>query len=168
MTKQHPHEVILYGLFDDRSTLEHAFAQLRGQSQIRLDDISLLFSEDVHDRDFAFLDRTRTKEGVLAGGAVGGVLGSIVAGMVSLGALATGVGLLAVGPIVGLAAAGGLVGGLVGHGVPEEVAGRLHAALHAGRVMMAVHTHDPAQIAAVREVFSKFGADELDLPTAPA
>ncbi len=163
MSNPHPPEKILYALFDDRETLERAFQQLRGKSQLRLDDISLLLSEDVRDRDFAFLDRTKTKEGVLAGGAVGGVLGGIVAGMVSLGALATGVGLLAVGPIVGLAAAGGLVGGLVGHGVPEERAARLHAALHQGQVLMAVHTHDANQIAAAREVFAQFGADELDL-----
>ena len=76
-------------LFDDRPTLERAFAEVREQAHVKLDDISLLFSEDVRDRDFAFLDRTKTKEGVIAGGIVGGTLGSIVAGMVSLGALAT-------------------------------------------------------------------------------
>jgi hypothetical protein len=164
--KRHPDEKVLYALFDDRPTLERAFVEVREQAHVKLDDISLLFSEDVRDRDFAFLDRTKTKEGVIAGGIVGGTLGSIVAGMVSLGALATGVGLLAVGPIVGLAAAGGLVGGLAGHGISQEMAARLHAALHGGRTMMAVHVHDPRQIEAVRGLFARYGADEIDVPQA--
>lgn len=161
--KRRPDEKILYALFEDQKALERAYRAIREEAKIKIDDISLLLSEDAKDRDFAFLDEHKTKEGAVVGGIVGSAVGGIVGGMVSLSALATGIGLLAIGPLVGLAAAGGLIGGLAGHGVSEEQADRLHKALHEGHVMMAVHTHNLDDIHKVRALFETHGADEIEL-----
>jgi len=163
--KRNPEETTLYAMFDDLPKLEDAFRALREDAGISIEDISLLVSEDVRDKNFQFVQKTRTAEGVGAGGALGVALGGVVAGMIGLGALATAVGLFAVGPIIAIGAAGSLIGGLAGHGIDAEQAHQIQAALHQGKTMMAVHTHRPNEIAAARETFRRFGGDELQVET---
>jgi uncharacterized membrane protein len=120
-------------------------------------------NEDVHDRDFKALERTRTKEGIAAGSLVGGALGGVLAGVVSLGSAITGIGLVIVGPALAFAAAGGLIGGLMGHGVEEGEAKRLHDELRAGKAMITVHIHDPQKVAVAEAILAANHAEQLEL-----
>lgn len=142
--------------------MEQAFNRLLAKG-INIDDVSLLMSEDTHDRDFKALEKFKTREGVAAGAAVGGTLGGMFGGLVALASAVTGIGLVIVGPALAFAAAGSLVGGLVGHGIPKEEAQRLREELHQGMAMLAVHVHSPSEIAAAKEVFSELKGEAVEL-----
>jgi hypothetical protein len=161
-------EQIIYGLFDSRSTFERAFQNLLNAG-IPIEDISLLMNEETHDRDFKFLEQTKTKEGIAAGGLLGGTLGGILGGVASLGAAITGIGLVVVGPMIAFAAAGGLIGGLIGHGVQREEAEHLHQELHAGKMMIAVHAHEPGGVEYAKAILRGAHGEPLETTaTAPA
>jgi outer membrane lipoprotein SlyB len=158
--KRHPKEEIIYGLFDTPKHLEEAYHLLLAAG-IKDDDISLLMTEDTHDRDFKMLEKNKAKEGVAAGGILGGTLGGILGGVASLGSVITGIGLVIVGPMIALAAAGGLLGGLIGHGMPKDEAERLQKEIHDGKTMMAVHVHDPHEIKRAKAIFRAADGEEL-------
>lgn len=162
MMKRHRKDQIIYELFSSPKDLEHAYDSLV-RAGFALEDVSLLMNEDVHDRDFKMLERTKTKEGVAAGSLVGGALGGVLGGVVSLGSAITGIGLVIVGPALALAAAGGLIGGLMGHGVPEEEAKRLHDAIHEGKAMIAVHVNDPRRAQIALEIFKAFKGEPVEI-----
>jgi hypothetical protein len=164
--KRHPKEEIIYGLFDSPERVERAYQKLI-YAGIPIEDISLLMTEDARDRDFKMLTKTKTKEGVAAGSILGGTLGGILGGVASLGSAITGVGLVIVGPMLALAATGGLLGGLIGHGVPREEAERLHQEIHAGKAMIAVHTHDAEHTVYAKAILNNLHAEPVDTASAP-
>ena len=66
------------------------------------------------------------------------------------------------------AAAGGMVGGLAGGsgalthiGIPEENTPRVEQKIHAGAILIAVHSNDPARLDRALRVFKSSGADEI-------
>lgn len=153
---------IIYELFNTPKDLESAYDALVARG-VGIDDISLLMNEDVHDRDFSMLDRTKTKEGLAAGSIVGGTLGGVLGGVVALGSAITGIGLVVVGPALALAAAGGLIGGLIGHGVPKDEAQHLHNELRAGKTMLAVHVRDVDSEARIRKILESTRGETLEI-----
>lgn len=160
--KQNTKDPIIYELFPSSKELEPAYDALI-RAGISFDDISLLMNEDVHERDFAMLDRNKTKEGIAAGSILGGTLGGVLGGVVGLGSAITGIGLVVVGPVLALAAAGGLIGGLIGHGVPEDEARVLHNELQSGKAMIAVHVRDEETRARVAKIFAATRGETLEL-----
>lgn len=160
--KRDTKETIIYELFDSPKDLEPAFDNLIS-SGVSIDDISLLMNEDVHDRDFKALERSKAKQGIAAGSIVGGALGGVLGGVVALGSAITGIGLVVVGPALALAAAGGLIGGLIGQGVPEDEAKHLHAELQNGKAMLAVHVREPKMRAIVDEIFRVCRGETIEL-----
>jgi hypothetical protein len=161
--KRHPEEQLLYALFESPAEVEGAMKRLV-DAGISIDDISLMLDESTPSPEFAGLERTRTAKGVAAGTLIGGSLGGVVGGLVGLGATMTGIGLIVVGPLLVMAAAGGIMGGLIGHGLPAEEAERLHNAVKAGQAMIAVHTHEPDEVALVRGIFAELHGDEVEVP----
>ncbi|HEY2381171.1 MAG TPA: hypothetical protein VGK48_08300 [Terriglobia bacterium] len=107
--------------------------------------------------------------GARKGGIAGGVLGAIF-GLTALSVPAVGA-LLVAGPFLaalGGAAVGGVVGGLAGGsgalthvGIPEEHTPRLEQKIHAGAILIAVHSDDPARLDRALRVFKSSGADEI-------
>jgi hypothetical protein len=107
--------------------------------------------------------------GARKGGIAGGVLGAL-AGLTILSIPAVGP-LLVAGPFVaalGGAAVGGMVGGLAGGsgalthiGIPEPVARRVEERLHAGGILIAVHSNDPVRLDRALRVFKSSGAEEI-------
>ena len=160
---RHPDDTIIYGLFDTVDDLDVAFTALT-ESDISPDDISLLMSEDTHGADFEPLFKDRTRDGAVAGGFLGTALGGMLGGLAGLGLAASGIGVMVVGPALAFGAAGGVIGGLMAHGVPEGEAALLHQQIHAGKVMLAVHTHRPEEIRIARRVFEACRGEEVSLP----
>jgi len=103
----------------------------------------------------------------LTGGAIGGILG----GLVAVGAAATGgAALLAVGPLVLTAGAGAATGGLVGamltRGMEKEDADYYDQALQRGKILVSVECEGPGcegRLAAAERVFTEAGAVPLAL-----
>lgn len=115
------------------------------------DDMTLLVSENSWktDKNIDIEENSKAPEGVAIGGATGGVIGAVAAGLTTVGAVAAtgGVGLLAAGPLVAAltgagagSAVGGIVGGLVGLGYPETEAKYVDEELGKGAVMLGVET----------------------------
>jgi hypothetical protein len=107
--------------------------------------------------------------GLRKGGIAGGVLGAL-AGLTALSIPALGP-LLVAGPwlaALGGAAVGGMVGGLAGGsgalthiGVPEHAAAHLEARIHAGAILIAIHSKDPVRLDRALRVFKSSGVDEI-------
>ena len=91
---------LVTGIFKTRSHAQRAVEALVDNGYAR-DDISLLMSDATRGREFAIKMVSRAPEGAAAGATIGGVLGAVAAGLVSLGILVVpGVALVAVGPVV--------------------------------------------------------------------
>jgi hypothetical protein len=131
-------------------------------------EISVMMSPETHDRHFSIERGTKTGEGAAAGGAIGGAITAIAAGLTAVGGIAT-VGTggaafpLVVGPLAAALAglgAGGLVGGiigaLVGTGIPEMRAREIETELRRGGIVVGV-TPRAAQRERVAEVLSSRG-----------
>lgn len=134
------------------------------------DDISVLFADNTATGDFAHQHDTRAPEGAATGASAGGLLGGALGWLVGIGTLAIpGVGpFLAAGPILtalgGLAvgaAAGGIAGALVGVGIPDDDAKRYESRLAAGNILVSVHTDDLDEVARVKAIFQREGAENI-------
>ena len=101
----------------------------------------------------------------IAGGIIGAIAGFTVLSIPAVGPL------LVAGPFLaalGGAAVGGVVGGLAGGsgalthiGIPEEHTPRLEQKIHAGAILIAVHSSDAARLDRALRVFKSSGADEI-------
>jgi hypothetical protein len=114
-------------------------------------DISVMMRDKEKARVFAERRGGHAAEGAVTGGAIGGGLGALVAGLMATGSIAAIVGTggaavpLVAGPLAaaltGLgagAAAGGIVGALVGAGIPKEKAVAYDEGLDRGGILLGV------------------------------
>ena len=158
---------LVTGLFGTRAAAELAVDQLINAGYSR-DDISVLMSDATRGREFAITEDSKAPEGAAAGAAVGGVLGAIAAGLISIGIIALpGIGLVAAGPIIAAlagagagGAAGGLLGALVGAGIPEHEAQLYSEEVEKGGILVGVYAHDD-RVAAAKEIFTSAGAESV-------
>ena len=144
-------DLVAYGIYPDRQSLERAIEALRA-AEFRNSDISVILPErDRTTRDLAHEINTKAPEGVAAGAGSGAAVGGVLGWLVGIGAIAIpGVGpLVAAGPVVAAlagagaaGAAGGLVGGLVGAGIPEVEAKRYAGRIREGGYLLSVHCDD--------------------------
>lgn len=134
------------------------------------DDISVLLADDSATSEFAHEKDTRAPEGAVVGASAGGLLGGSLGLLVGLGTLVIpGVGpFLAAGPIAvalgGLtvgAVAGGIGGSLAGVGIPDADAKLYESRLSAGNLLLSVHTDDADEVARVKAIFEREGAQDI-------
>lgn len=118
------------------------------------DQLSVVMSRDSQEH---FRSEDTSDEGFLAGSVVGTSAGGILGGLASLG-VASGIGLVVVGPAVALGLIGGLVGALVSQGVPEHDAARLQDLVDKGQALIAVHVDDGESLGRAKTVFADAGA----------
>lgn len=124
---------MLTGMFNDRETSESAYKSLRDRGYTD-EEISVVMSDKTRDSYYGegMPDTelgSKAAEGTGYGGAIGGTLGAIIAGVAALGTnlVLPGLGLIVWGPLAAALAGagiggltGGLVGMLIGAGIPEE------------------------------------------------
>lgn len=126
---------MLTGLFSDKESSESAYKSLRDRGYSD-DEINVLMSDKTRDAyygddndDVTTELGSKAAEGTGIGGAVGGTLGAIIAGIAAIGTnlVLPGVGLVVWGPLAAALAGagaggltGGIVGALIGAGIPEE------------------------------------------------
>lgn len=114
------------------------------------DDVSVLMTDETRGREFGIEEHSKAPEGAAAGGAVGGTIGAIAAGLAATGVVAApGIGLVAAGPIVASlagagagAATGGVTGALAGLGFKEHEAKLYADTVEEGSILIGVEAHD--------------------------
>jgi sporulation protein YlmC with PRC-barrel domain len=166
-----PRPATVYGVFSDDDKVEKTLTKLKDLG-FAGSDISVVFPERAHTREFAIQHSTKSPEGALAGGGTGLVIGGVLGWLAGIGTLAMpGLGpLIAAGPIVAAvtgagvgSAVGGIAGALIGLGVPELEAKRYEEEIRRGRTLISVHCEGMPAARQAREVLEKFGAREVFL-----
>lgn len=148
------------GIFKSRIGAEQAIAQLE-TAGVSDQQISMVMTDQARGSHFKLINSTKADEGAAAGAGVGGLLGTIVGGIMAAGMIAIpGANLIVTGTLVsalaGLGAGaltGGLVGGLIGAGIPEHEAKVYEKEIKSGNVLVAVTTNDSEQKKAVEKIF---------------
>ena len=110
--------IAVFGIYTSRGAAEEAVDHLR-TAGFRNEDVSVLFPENLGNKDLAHEKNTKAPEGATTGGVSGAVIGGTLGWLAGIGALAIpGIGpFIAAGPIMGLLGGmgvGGAVGGIAG------------------------------------------------------
>lgn len=150
---------IVTATFRNRAALHDALRRL-ANIDIRHDQISMVVTDEARRNHFRIENATKADEGVVAGAALGGVVGTVLSTLATAGTMfVPGFNLVVSGPLVaalaGLgagAAAGGLVGGLVGAGIPEHEAKVYEKEIKSGGVLLAVEAVDDSQKEHIRDI----------------
>jgi Protein of unknown function (DUF3341) len=159
----------VFGIYTTRAAVEEGLQCLR-EANFRNEDISILFPENVGNKDFAHVKATKAPEGASTGAATGAVMGGVLGWLAGLGAIAIpGVGpFIAAGPImaalagVGVGGAvGGIAGGLVGLGIPEYEAKRYEGRVKKGGFLISVHCDDSKWVDKAKKILADTGAEDI-------
>lgn len=154
---------------DSRARAEEAIQRLTAAG-FGTNDISVLMADAAGTKDFAHEHHTKAPEGAIGGVAAGGAVGGGLGLLLGLGALAIpGLGaFIAAGPIMAAlggaaagAAVGGVTGALIGLGIPEIEAKVYEGKLHAGGLLMSVHTDNAEERKRAGDLLKGLGADHI-------
>jgi hypothetical protein len=137
---------MIIGLFEQPEGGANAVDSLV-EKGVDKDRISIVATEQTAKESFAVESQTKGAEGAAIGGGVGAAAGALLAGLTTVGALATGgATLLVAGPIVAAftgagagAVTGGAIGGLIGLGFNEEEVKHFEDSLDKGAVLVGVN-----------------------------
>jgi hypothetical protein len=169
-------KIVVFGLFDNRASLEAAIEELQ-RVGFPPSDMSALLPDRMKAVDLGHEKHTKAPEGAFAGGTAGGVIGGTLGLLVGIGALAIpGLGpFIAAGPIMATLAgvgAGGAVGtvtgALVGMGIPEYEAKRYETFLNKGGSLLSVHAVNKDWAKRAKTTLDLFGAKGIDKTTEAA
>lgn len=158
-----------FGIYHDEDTLRVGIQELE-RNGFRVTDISVLYPQNLGNKDFAHEKGNKAPEGATAGAGTGAVVGGVLGWLAGVGALAIpGVGpFLAAGPIMGAlagagagGAAGGLIGALAGAGIPEYQAKRYEGLVKNGGILISVHCDNSYWTSKAKEILERTGADDV-------
>jgi hypothetical protein len=158
-----------YGIFRDRNHVEAGLIQIR-DAGFRPQDVSLLFPENLGNKDLGVENSTKSAEGAAAGGAAGALAGGVLGWLAGIGLLAIpGVGpFVAAGPILAALAGmgagatiGGISGALIGLGIPEYEAKRYEGRMKNGGILVSLHCDDNEWEKRAKEVLEAAGAEDI-------
>ncbi len=163
------HKKAVFGICATRAQAEACISKLQNAG-FRIDDISVLMSDQDTTRDLAVEKTTKAPEGVTTGVSAGGVIGGALGLLAGIGVLAIpGLGpFIAAGPIMGAlaglgvgTAAGGLIGVLAGMGVPEFEAKRYEGHVKEGGILVSVHCESSEHVDRAKGVLKAAGAESI-------
>jgi hypothetical protein len=159
----------VFGIYPDYSSVEFGVQGLK-DAGFRNTDISILYPENIGNKDLAHEKATKAPEGAATGAGTGAVLGGVLGWLAGIGSLAIpGIGpFIAAGPIVAALAGvgaggalGGITGGLVGLGMPEYEAKRYQGRINGGGILLSVHSDDSGWTKRAKEVLHATGAQDI-------
>ena len=154
-----------FGIYQSRDHAQRAVEVLQERG-IRVEDISVLLSENLGSKGIATVKATKTPEGAATGAGAGAAVGGTLGLLAGIGALTIpGLGpLIAAGPIAaalaGLGAGGavgGLTGALVGIGIPEWYGGRIPK----GGILVSVHCDNSECTSKAKDMLEETGAQAV-------
>jgi hypothetical protein len=158
-----------FGIYRDEASVRNAVETLQRQG-FRSTDISVLFPENLGNKDFAHEKATKAPEGAATGAGSGAVVGGVLGWLAGVGTIAIpGIGpFLAAGPImaalagVGVGgAAGGLAGALIGAGIPEYEAKRYEGRIKKGGILLSVHCDNSEWTSKAKDILERTAADDV-------
>jgi hypothetical protein len=158
-----------FGIYRDEASVRNAVETLQKQG-FRSTDISVLYPENVGNKDFAHEKATKAPEGAATGAGSGAVIGGVLGWLAGVGSIAIpGIGpFLAAGPImaalagVGVGgAAGGLAGALIGAGIPEYEAKRYEGRIKKGGILLSVHCDNSEWTSKAKDILERTAADDV-------
>ncbi len=160
---------MIVGIFNDPVDAANAIDELVLKN-INEERISVLASEPTAKQSLGMRAETKGAEGTAVGGSIGAATGAILAGLTSVGALATGgAGLLVAGPLVAIftgagvgAVSGGVLGGLIGLGFTELTVQQYQKALEKGSALLAVDTEKHEDDKAIENILKNNKAESID------
>ena len=161
--------VAVFGIYPTQVALDAAIERLR-EAGFRSTDISVLFPENVGNKDLATNKATKAPEGASTGAGTGAVIGGTLGWLAGIGALAIpGLGpFIAAGPIVAAlagvgagGAVGGITGGLIGLGMPEYEAKRYEGRITHGGILLSVHADNSEWTKRAEAVLKETGATDI-------
>ena len=158
------------GVFDNAPLANQAIASLLSVGLTK-DDVSLLMSDEARSK-FSSAGKDTGDRAIVdtaIGAGTGGLLGALLAGLTTVGAvLIPGAQLLVVGPAIAVlsglgagAAVGGLTGALSALGISAVEHSRYEKEIKAGNVVLLAHTKDAAQQEAARKILALEGAERI-------
>lgn len=159
----------VFGLYNTRQDLESGVDRLRAAG-FRATDISVLFPENVGNKDIGYEKGSKAPEGAATGAASGAMLGGALGWLAGIGALAIpGVGpFIAAGPIMAAlagmgagAAVGGVGGALAGFGIPEYEAKRYEGRVKGGAYLLSVHSDNSDWAGRAKAILKESGAQDI-------
>ena len=159
----------VFGIYTNNAALEEGINSLRA-ANFRPEDISVLFPENVGNKDFAHEKASKAPEGATTGAATGAVMGGVLGWLAGIGAIAIpGVGpFIAAGPIMAALAGigvggtvGGITGGLVGVGIPEYEAKRYEGRVKKGGFLISIHCDDSNWTSKAKKILAETGAEDI-------
>ncbi len=159
----------VFGIYPTYRSVETAVQALR-DAGFRNTDISVMFQENVGNKDLAHEKASKAPEGASTGAGTGGVIGGVLGWLTGIGALAIpGVGpFIAAGPIMAAlagigvgGAVGGFTGALIGMGMPEYEAKRYEGRVNKGGVLLSVHSDDSEWTKRAKNILEQTGAEDI-------
>lgn len=159
---------IITGLFTTATAASAAVRVLEARG-IPSSDISIVAAEGTRREAFGIDTKSKAPEGAAIGAGLGGAIGALVAGLTTVGAIATGgIGLLAAGPLVAAlagagagAAAGGAVGTAIGFSIPENEIKYYDDAFRKGAVLLGVQCDDSDEAETIEDALNSAGATKV-------
>lgn len=161
--------IAVFGIYATELTAGEAVDRLRAAG-FRNTDVSILYSDNVGNKDLAHEKNTKAPEGAAAGAGAGAILGGALGWLAGVGLLAIpGVGpFVAAGPIIAmlsgvgaLGTVGGIAGALIGAGMPEYEAKRYEGRIHKGGVLLSVHCDDADYEKRAKQLLQDTGAQDI-------
>jgi len=158
-----------YGIFRDRNHVEAGLCEIR-DAGFRAQDVSVLFPENLGNKDLGVENSTKSAEGAAAGGAAGVVAGGVLGWLAGIGLLAIpGLGpFVAAGPILAALAGmgagatiGGISGALIGLGIPEYEALRYEGRMVNGGILLALHCDNTEWESRAKKVLESAEAEDI-------
>lgn len=159
----------VFAIYPTQDSVERAVGVLR-DSGFRAADVSVLWPENVGNKDLGHEVHSKAPEGAATGAGTGAVIGGTLGWLVGIGALAIpGAGpFIAAGPIVAAlagagaaGAVGGITGALIGYGVPEIEAKRYEGRIRKGGILVSVHADDGEWADRAVEVLRNTGGEDV-------
>lgn len=155
-------------IFESRQEMEDALRRLEAIN-ITNEQIGVVMSDEMRGKSFKLENHDKADEGLAAGATFGGIVGGVLAAVLSVGSLTIpGLNLVIAGSVVsGLAgaglgaAAGGLVGGLIGLGITEHEAKIYEGKLKAGNILLAIDAKDNDQAQEIRKILENTRAYDI-------
>lgn len=161
--------VAVFGLYETRDQLENGIIALR-DAGFRPTDVSVLYPENLGNKDLAHEKSTKAPEGATTGAVSGAVVGGTLGWLAGIGALAIpGLGpFIAAGPILAAlagigagATVGGMGGALIGMGIPEYEAKRYEGRVSGGAYLVSVHSDNSEWRDRAEKILRSTGAQDI-------